>query len=203
MKTIDISVIGFGHEEVEHFKNEFVKRIYVFPTLQLAYNHFNKNEHRVNVIILRYNKYFNLTESFLKRVRSKPENNRTAIIMLDDDANAVSLKWFFNKRLVDDIFEFSFDINKVMSRIQSLIYLRENKLDEKVKQSFEVKTPPAKRVFDIVVASLILLILSPLLIIVSIVVMIESGYPFFYKSQRVGTGYKVFDFYKFRSMRMV
>ncbi len=201
MKTIDVAVVGFEHEEVEHFKNDFVRRLYVLPTLQLAHNHFNKNEHSVNVIIVRYNKYFNLTTSFLKLVRSKPENNRTAIIMLDDDANAVSLRWFFNKKLVDDIFEFSFDISDAMPRIQSLIYLRETQDQGEIEQSFAVKIPTAKRVFDIVVASSILLVISPLLILVSIGVMIDSGYPFFYKSKRVGTGYRVFDFYKFRSMR--
>lgn len=201
MKTIDISVVGFEHEEVEHFKNDYVRRLYVFPTLQLAHNHFNKNEHAVNVIIVRYNKYFNLTTSFLKLVRSKPENNRTAIIMLDDDANGVSLRWFFNKKLVDDIFEFNFNISEAMPRIQSLIYLRKSESSDTVLESFNVKIPTAKRVFDIVVASSVLLLLSPLLVIVSIGVLMDSGYPFFYKSQRVGTGYKVFDFYKFRSMK--
>lgn len=201
MKTIDVSIVGFDQDEVDSFKSEFVRRLYVFPTLQLAHNHFNKNSHEVNVVFLRYNRYFNLTSSLLSLIRTKPENKNTVVIMLDDHANAVSLRWFFNKKLVDDIFELSFNIDQAMARIQSLISLRESKSFEEVKQSFEVKIPKTKRVFDIVVASTILLALSPLLIIVSIGVMIDSGYPFFYKSQRVGTGYKVFDFYKFRSMR--
>ena len=41
MKTIDVSIVGFDQDEVDSFKSEFVRRLYVFPTLQLAHNHFN------------------------------------------------------------------------------------------------------------------------------------------------------------------
>jgi lipopolysaccharide/colanic/teichoic acid biosynthesis glycosyltransferase len=46
-----------------------------------------------------------------------------------------------------------------------------------------------------------LLMLSPLFIIVAIAIKLDSKGAIIYKSKRVGTGYKVFDFYKFRSMR--
>lgn len=57
-----------------------------------------------------------------------------------------------------------------------------------------------KRAFDIFFSSLALIALSPLFIIVSIIIKLESKGPIFYKSKRAGTGYKVFNFYKFRSM---
>ncbi len=57
-----------------------------------------------------------------------------------------------------------------------------------------------KRVFDIVFSSLLLLALMPLFIIVALLIRLESKGPIIYKSKRVGTGYKIFDFYKFRSM---
>ena len=62
------------------------------------------------------------------------------------------------------------------------------------------KTPAVKRAFDIVFSSFALLCLSPLLLIVIIIMKLESKGPVFYYSLRVGTGYKVFKFYKFRSM---
>jgi lipopolysaccharide/colanic/teichoic acid biosynthesis glycosyltransferase len=62
------------------------------------------------------------------------------------------------------------------------------------------KTPLIKRLFDIVFAGIVLFMLSPILLIVIIAVSIESKGPVFYYSLRVGTGYKIFKFFKFRSM---
>ena len=47
-----------------------------------------------------------------------------------------------------------------------------------------------------------LLCLSPIFIITVIWIKLEDKGPAFYKSKRVGSNYKVFDFYKFRSMYM-
>ncbi len=57
-----------------------------------------------------------------------------------------------------------------------------------------------KRAFDVVIATLILLLLSPLFLIVIIAIRLESKGPVFYYQPRVGTGYKIFPFFKFRSM---
>jgi lipopolysaccharide/colanic/teichoic acid biosynthesis glycosyltransferase len=57
-----------------------------------------------------------------------------------------------------------------------------------------------KRIFDLVFAGGALLALSPLFLIVYILIRLESKGPAFYYSLRVGTGYRVFKFYKFRSM---
>jgi len=61
--------------------------------------------------------------------------------------------------------------------------------------------PPSKRLFDIVFAGLALLALLPLFAIVSLLIWLESPGPVFYYSYRVGTNYRVFRFWKFRSMR--
>lgn len=62
------------------------------------------------------------------------------------------------------------------------------------------KTPFVKRVFDLVFAGSVLLVLSPILLLVILAVRLESKGPVFYYSLRVGTGYKIFKFFKFRSM---
>jgi lipopolysaccharide/colanic/teichoic acid biosynthesis glycosyltransferase len=59
----------------------------------------------------------------------------------------------------------------------------------------------SKRVFDIMLASLVLLLLSPIFILIAIAIKIESRGPVFYISKRAGRGYKIFDFYKFRTMK--
>jgi len=62
------------------------------------------------------------------------------------------------------------------------------------------EVPKIKRVFDIFFAGLALLCLSPFLLLIIIIMKLESKGPVFYYSLRVGTGYRVFKFYKFRSM---
>ncbi|UXP32421.1 sugar transferase [Reichenbachiella agarivorans] len=59
-----------------------------------------------------------------------------------------------------------------------------------------------KRSFDIAVAGTALLLFSPILILVAIAIKLESKGPIFYVSRRAGTNYKVFNFYKFRSMQV-
>ena len=58
----------------------------------------------------------------------------------------------------------------------------------------------AKRVFDIVTSSLILLLASPIMILIALAIKLESKGPVFYISKRAGRGYKVFNFFKFRTM---
>lgn len=59
-----------------------------------------------------------------------------------------------------------------------------------------------KRFFDIVISVLGIIILSPLLLIVSILIKIESKGPIIFKQERIGKNGKVFDIYKFRSMKL-
>ena len=64
----------------------------------------------------------------------------------------------------------------------------------------QYKIPLGKRLFDITVASLLLIILSPLFLIVAFAIRLESRGKVFYFQPRVGMNYHVFPFFKFRSM---
>jgi lipopolysaccharide/colanic/teichoic acid biosynthesis glycosyltransferase len=57
-----------------------------------------------------------------------------------------------------------------------------------------------KRSFDIVVSFIALLLLSPIFLLIALAIRIESREPVFYISKRAGRGYKIFNFYKFRTM---
>ncbi|MFI3165953.1 MAG: sugar transferase [Bacillota bacterium] len=57
-----------------------------------------------------------------------------------------------------------------------------------------------KRIFDFLFALILLIIISPFVIIISIVVAITSGFPIFYRAQRGGYRGKPFKIMKFRSM---
>lgn len=72
--------------------------------------------------------------------------------------------------------------------------------DNKILSLAEFKLPLWKRSFDIMASSAAILCLSPLFIITALAIRLESKGKIVYKSKRVGSNYKIFDFYKFRSM---
>ncbi len=85
-------------------------------------------------------------------------------------------------------------------RIRQKVNAAKEPLEDEIMQ---VNTSPAafsKRVFDIVASALLMVILSPLFLIIIIALKIQSKEPVFYTSKRAGKGYKIFDFYKFRTM---
>lgn len=57
-----------------------------------------------------------------------------------------------------------------------------------------------KRIFDIVLSGLALIILSPLIAIVALLVRVKLGSPVIFKQDRPGLNEKIFKMYKFRSM---
>lgn len=65
-----------------------------------------------------------------------------------------------------------------------------------------IKIWSLKRAFDITISATALFFLSPLLILIALMIKLESPGPVFYISKRAGAGYRIFDFYKFRSMRV-
>ncbi len=91
------------------------------------------------------------------------------------------------------------ELNKKMQFIcerESILF--DNQVSKKRILRFQI--PLWKRAFDIVCSVLGIIVLSPVLIITAIAIKAESKGPVLFKSKRVGTNYKIFDFLKFRSM---
>ncbi|MFC3884663.1 sugar transferase [Bacillus songklensis] len=57
-----------------------------------------------------------------------------------------------------------------------------------------------KRIFDVLLALIFLIILLPVYIVVSIFIILETGFPVLYKAERGGYNGKNFRIYKFRTM---
>ena len=57
-----------------------------------------------------------------------------------------------------------------------------------------------KRGFDLLFATIFLLVFSPVLLLIALLVLTSSGWPIFYSQTRVGLNGRTFKFYKFRSM---
>lgn len=100
---------------------------------------------------------------------------------------------------IAEIFSKPIDEKALRTRVP---YIVENYNNKIVKKSTvkDYKLPLIKRIFDITFSGLALLMLSPLFFIIAILIRSESKGKVFYFSLRVGSGYKVFKFYKFRSM---
>ena len=61
---------------------------------------------------------------------------------------------------------------------------------------------PLKRLFDILMSLIVLMIASPLMLLTALMIKLTSPGPIFFKQQRVGFMGKVFTMYKFRTMEV-
>ena len=103
-----------------------------------------------------------------------------------------------------DFYIYPFSMSDLRERLNFLVTFKliKPKLAEISKVvDITYKTPFGKRLMDVTISGGMLLVLSPILLMIVIAVKFGSKGPVIYKSKRVGTGYKTFDFYKFRSMR--
>ena len=106
----------------------------------------------------------------------------------------ISLRAYGNKELTHKV--------KFLGKIKKLSFgdtLR--RTIETSPQHLEGAHSYIKRSFDITISSLILLAFSPIFILIAIAIKLESRGPVFYIAKRAGRGYRIFDFYKFRTMR--
>jgi lipopolysaccharide/colanic/teichoic acid biosynthesis glycosyltransferase len=62
---------------------------------------------------------------------------------------------------------------------------------------------PVRRLLDVVVGGLLLVLVSPLLAVVAALVLCTSGRPMFFRQVRVGENGRLFSLYKVRTMQMV
>ena len=76
------------------------------------------------------------------------------------------------------------------------------KFKEYYSVDFDRKTEsPAKRVLDVFISSLAIIILSPFMLITSLWILIEDGRPMIFKQERIGKDGNSFIMHKFRSMK--
>ncbi|MDI6745918.1 MAG: TIGR03013 family PEP-CTERM/XrtA system glycosyltransferase [Rhodocyclaceae bacterium] len=58
-----------------------------------------------------------------------------------------------------------------------------------------------KRVFDCVVAAILLVLALPVMLVTAVLIVLEDGFPILYRQERVGRSGRLFNVIKFRSMR--
>ena len=138
---------------------------------------------------------------FLKKVKSNKNLKYISCILLQEKYDPFILQEAF-KIGIDDYYSLNnYSSDQVTERIMSLgnDKLQARKGFSKTKR-LSYKIPSSKRLFDILMASIFLLILSPVLLITMIAIRIESKGKVYYRVKRVGRG--TFYLYKFRSVKL-
>jgi lipopolysaccharide/colanic/teichoic acid biosynthesis glycosyltransferase len=128
-----------------------------------------------------------------------------------DSANLCEMEMGMYKKhmLADDIMEIDkAEQNALISKVRFLnkVKSRAAQMQSSLKEDEALVVPSVnihsilKRSFDILVSLTALILLSPLFFLIALAIRLESTGPIFYVSKRAGRGYKIFDFYKFRTM---
>ena len=105
---------------------------------------------------------------------------------------------------VDDFYIKPVSLDRIVDRIYFLRELKINLSKQNISHP-RIDTEPyqigvRKRLFDILIASVALVCASPFLILFILAIRLESKGKVYYISKRVGTGYRIFNFLKLRSM---
>jgi Sugar transferases involved in lipopolysaccharide synthesis len=138
----------------------------------------------------------------ISNIKTNPVTSGAIIILLSRNENSEAKQKALDNK-VNDIYFSPFNIETIAQRINFLIKFKIIKSSYQWqfnKKNKSYKMPVGKRLFDILVSSILLLLLSPVFIMVAFLIRLESRGPIIYKSKRAGVGYRIFDFYKFRSM---
>lgn len=137
----------------------------------------------------------------LKSIKAHAELRYIPVIALREHQQEVDMLAAM-KLGVDDCYEKPVSWEIIGERIKFLRKLKAEypeAITEK-EPTFVYRIPPMKRALDLLIAGLGILAISPLLILIAVAIKLESKGPIIYRSKRVGTGYQIFDFLKFRSM---
>lgn len=159
------------------------------------------NNNIIDVIISEFDLPDKNGFAFFDEIFNKKKYKVIPFILLQNKFDKKVFKKAFDSGIKDYFVIGSTPLSIIMDRINS--FRKENGLSNTKKfihTDKNFKMPLSKRLFDIFVASLVLIILSPILLIVMIAIRIESKGKIYYTSKRVGT--KIFDFYKLRSMKV-
>jgi lipopolysaccharide/colanic/teichoic acid biosynthesis glycosyltransferase len=138
---------------------------------------------------------------FLETVRQESWTQTLPVIITSDQITPGLIKEVSEKK-GDDLFPSDFSKGDLVTRIEYFIKRGQYSANQQAKiKILKVKIPFWKRFIDIVSTGSALFLLSPILAIISVLIKLDSKGPVVYKSRRVGAGYRVFEIYKFRTMR--
>jgi len=134
----------------------------------------------------------------VKNLKESIKKHKVILFIIKQNAHNFGIDYI--KSGANDVFDFDANPTDIIERYE---FIRDNydTLTKKKTENLQsFKLPIWKRAFDILFSGFMLLLLSPVFLIIMLLIVISSSGGPFYASPRVGTGYCVFGFLKFRSM---
>jgi lipopolysaccharide/colanic/teichoic acid biosynthesis glycosyltransferase len=202
--TFNKRVYCVSMEDFDSSCLDIFKSVEKFSVISLLDRLENINNSKVPDAIIFYSEY--VDRIFFENLQAisgflKQSNHIIPLIIVSSKIDSDNKSKVLNCG-ADDCFSQPLKVEKLNYWIDFLKLFKKLVREEEVQndQHENYKISPQKRLFDIVVSSLALIILSPLMILIALIIKVESRGPVFYVSKRAGTGYKIFDFLKFRSM---
>lgn len=176
------------------------------PTLKIA-RLLIRNDDVPDLIVVDLNLGEEHGLTLIKYLKSNPKYSDIAILVLSGEEKS-EIRIECLTAGADDFVGKPFHPEELKLRIDKLLSFKDDskELDEINKMGDFVFPEPKmsfrKRVFDVVLSLTAILILLPVFITVGVLIKLDSKGPFLYLSKRVGAGYKIFDLYKFRTMKV-
>jgi lipopolysaccharide/colanic/teichoic acid biosynthesis glycosyltransferase len=202
--------IGKDSENVEKLLKSF-KRGNAFEQMDNAKTELNralKSDNNIipEVIFCHPGFDINAIRAFRQFLNSDPVLSSIPFILDGSGISQKELGYFKRNMILDEIVYLNdFQEKNIFGKIQFLTKIKsgqaEINFNREPKSSISVQNVP-KRVFDILVSATVLTLLSPLFLLIALAVKLESRGPIFYIAKRAGKGYRIFDFYKFRTMEV-
>ncbi|GAB3939528.1 sugar transferase [Spirosoma harenae] len=197
-KPFRILFVDNDDRRIKSFQRTFQSQVDVIdvPDGWSAISYLDAND---PVDLILYNDNLN-TRGFMNAFKANISRTKVPIILLTDREN-IDLSFPLYQGSVIDAFPFDYSETAFQIRLNYLIQKRNYQQDgHAVHKPMKVRMPIGKRLFDITLSALILLMISPILLVVAILVKLDSKGPVFYGSKRVGMGFRIFNMYKFRTM---
>jgi lipopolysaccharide/colanic/teichoic acid biosynthesis glycosyltransferase len=189
-----------------NFKLKDIYELRLAPTVQTARTLITENN-IPDLLITDLNLGEESGLSFLKEIKANPHLAQMPILVLSGEEK-------YETRIeclalgVDDYVIKPFHPEELKLRIEKILSTQNTPPNESIKtEEVQVDLPEPqmsfrKRAFDVILSLSALIMLLPIFLLVAISIKIDSKGPFLYLSKRVGAGYKVFNLYKFRTMKV-
>lgn len=158
------------------------------------------SKQQIDVIICEYDLPGNDGLYFFKNIQEDKSISQIPFILLVEEHDPRIFKKAFDLGVKDYFLRNTTSLLQLIRRARSISDLEENICDlkENKEQNIKFRIPLSKRIFDVVTASFILIIISPVLLVIMGAIRLESKGRVYYIAKRVGR--QTFDFYKLRSM---
>lgn len=196
-KLVGVYKRGYASEGLDNVKAELLRSL-------------QQEKNMIPEVILCEARFdFAAIRSFSQFLRQHPVLNSIPFI-LDGSGLSEDQLWLYKKNTKPDeiLFLQSCDDKDLKVKIQFLRKIKAGgnnapvpRIEEPLPLNLNLGQL-SKRAFDILVASIALLILSPLFLLIALAIRMESRGPIFYIAKRAGRGYRIFNFYKFRTMQV-